>query len=160
MLKLNLMISRGKRFEGGLGEAFWGGLREGFWEFRLLDVTWCCVTWYGMLRLEHPVFGRSKRPFWTPVAPKNAISCNMKFYDHHFFSSLRIFYVKMATAYPSTEKTIFLFSFQWMGYDRDDSFWAKGKFPFVQKPSPRSYPIHSERKWKHSFLSVVGKNPV
>ena len=48
-----------------------------------------------------------------------------------------------------------------MGYDRGDSF------PFDFEPngirfgsrskgklSPRSYPIHCERKWKYSFLSA------
>ena len=51
-------------------------------------------------------------------------------------------------------KLYFHFLSQWMGYDRDDSFWTKWKFHLVQKLSPRSYPIHCERKWKYSFLSV------
>ena len=41
-----------------------------------------------------------------------------------------------------------------MGYDRGDSFLTKKKFQLVQKLSPRSYPIHCERKWNYSFLSV------
>ena len=41
-----------------------------------------------------------------------------------------------------------------MGYDHGESFWTKWNFHLVQKLSPRSYPIHSERKWKYSFLSV------
>ena len=49
-----------------------------------------------------------------------------------------------------------------MGYDRGDSFpfdFEPNGFPFSSqskgKLSPRSYPIQCERKWKHSFLSVV-----
>ena len=48
-----------------------------------------------------------------------------------------------------------------MGYDRGDSFpfdFEPNRIPFGSKSkgklSPRSYPIHCERKWKHSFLSV------
>ena len=41
-----------------------------------------------------------------------------------------------------------------MVYDRGDSFWAKGNLHLVQKPSSQSYPIHCERKWEYSFLSV------
>ena len=49
-----------------------------------------------------------------------------------------------------------------MGYDRGDSF-PFGFEPNViplgsklkEKLSPRSYPIQCERKWKHSFLSVL-----
>ena len=41
-----------------------------------------------------------------------------------------------------------------MWYDRGDRFWTKWKIHLVQKLSPRSYPIHCERKWKYSFLSV------
>ena len=46
-----------------------------------------------------------------------------------------------------------------MGYDRGDSFWTKWKFYFVKKLSLRSYPIHCERKWKYSFLSVAVHTP-
>ena len=35
-------------------------------------------------------FERRQRP--------NAIWCDMKYYAHHFFSTLRIFYVEMATS--------------------------------------------------------------
>ena len=55
---------------------------------------------------------------------------------------------------PALRKLYFHFLSQWMGYDRSDSFWTKWNFHLVQKPSPRSYPIHCERKWKYSFLSV------
>ena len=49
-----------------------------------------------------------------------------------------------------------------MGYDRGDSFpfdYEPNGIPFgsenrKEKLSPRSYPIHCERKWKYSFLSV------
>ena len=48
-----------------------------------------------------------------------------------------------------------------MGYDRGDSFpfdFEPNGTPFGSKSkgklSPRSYPIHCERKWKYSFLSV------
>ena len=34
-------------------------------------------------------------------------------------------------------------------------FEPKWKFHLVQKLSPRSYPIHCERKWKYSFFSVA-----
>ena len=40
---------------------------------------------------------RPKHPFWTSARP-NAIWCDMKFYAHHFISTLRISYVKMATS--------------------------------------------------------------
>ena len=43
---------------------------------------------------ENLIFGRQKRPFWTPVALKR----DMKLYAHSFVSTLRIFYVKMATS--------------------------------------------------------------
>ena len=46
-----------------------------------------------------------------------------------------------------------------MGYDRGDSFpfdfLKEIEFNLVQKLSPRSYPIHCERKWKYSFISVM-----
>ena len=49
-----------------------------------------------------------------------------------------------------------------MGYDRGDSFpldFEPNGIPFGSKSkrklSPRSYPIQCERKWKHSFLSVI-----
>ena len=49
-----------------------------------------------------------------------------------------------------------------MGYDRSDSFpstFEPNGIPFGSKLegklSPRSYPIQCERKWKHSFLSVL-----
>ena len=49
-----------------------------------------------------------------------------------------------------------------MEYDRGDSFpfdFEPNGIPFGSKLkgklSPRSYPIQCERKWKHSFLSVV-----
>ena len=53
-----------------------------------------------------------------------------------------------------------------MGNDRGDSFpfdFEPNGIPFGSKLkgklSPRSYPIQSERKWKHSFLSVrAGKS--
>ena len=51
-------------------------------------------------------------------------------------------------------KLYFHFLSQWMGYDSGDSFWTKWKFHLVQKLSPLSYPIHCEKKWKYSFLSV------
>ena len=48
-----------------------------------------------------------------------------------------------------------------MGCDPGDSFPFDSEpngIPFgsksKEKLSPRSYPIHCERKWKHSFLSV------
>ena len=48
-----------------------------------------------------------------------------------------------------------------MRYDRDDSFpfdFEPNGIPFSLKSkgklSPRSYLIHFERKWKHSFLSA------
>ena len=48
-----------------------------------------------------------------------------------------------------------------MGYDRGDSFpfnFEPNGIPFGSKSkvklSPRSYPIQSEKNWKHSFLSV------
>ena len=48
-----------------------------------------------------------------------------------------------------------------MGYDRGDSFpldFEPNGIPFGSKskgePSPRSYPIERERKWKYSFLSA------
>ena len=43
---------------------------------------------------ENLIFGRPKRPFWTPMAPKHDI----KFNAHHYFQPLRIFYVKMVTS--------------------------------------------------------------
>ena len=49
-----------------------------------------------------------------------------------------------------------------MGYDRCDSFpfdFEPNGIPFVSKSkeklSPQSFPIQCERKWKHSFLSVL-----
>ena len=49
-----------------------------------------------------------------------------------------------------------------MGYDRGDSFsfdFEPNEFLFGSKSkgklSPRAYPIHYERNWKCSFLSVV-----
>ena len=50
-----------------------------------------------------------------------------------------------------TEKTVFPFPLQWMGYVRGDTFYFAS---FDQNLSPRSYPIHCEMKWKYSFLSV------
>ena len=48
-----------------------------------------------------------------------------------------------------------------MGYDRSDSFPFDSEpngIPFGSKSkgklSPRVYPIHFERKWRYSFLSV------
>ena len=50
-----------------------------------------------------------------------------------------------------------------MGYDTGDSFpfnFEPNGNPFGSKSnvklSPRSYPIQCERKWKYSFLSVLG----
>ena len=43
---------------------------------------------------ENQIFGRPKRPFWTPVAPKR----DMKFHAHLYFSTLCIFCVEMATS--------------------------------------------------------------
>ena len=62
-------------------------------------------------------------------------------------------------------KLYFHFLSNWMGYDRGDTFTfdfePKGN-PFISKSkgklSPRSYPIQFERKWKHSFLSVLRIN--
>ena len=49
-----------------------------------------------------------------------------------------------------------------MGYDRGDSFpfdFEPNRNPLglktEEKLSPRSYPIQCERKWKHSFLSLL-----
>ena len=49
-----------------------------------------------------------------------------------------------------------------MGYDRGDRFpfdFEPNEIPFGSKSkgnlSPRSYPIHCERNWKYSFLSVL-----
>ena len=49
-----------------------------------------------------------------------------------------------------------------MGYDRGDSFpfdFEPNEIPFGSKLAgklpPRSYLIQCERKWKHSFISVV-----
>ena len=59
-------------------------------------------------------------------------------------------------------KLCFHFLSHWMGYDRGDSFpfgFEPNGVPFglksKEKPSPRSYPILCERKWKFSFLSVL-----
>ena len=44
-----------------------------------------------------------------------------------------------------------------MGYDRGDSFpldFEPNGIPFGSL-SPQSYPIHYERKWKYSFVSVA-----
>ena len=58
-------------------------------------------------------------------------------------------------------KLYFHFLSQGMGYDRGDGFRTKWKFHLVQKLSPRSYPIHCERKWKYSFLICRRKiNPI
>ena len=60
-----------------------------------------------------------------------------------------------------TEKLLFHFLSNWMGYGRGDSFsldFEPNRFPFgsklKEKLSPRSYPIQFERKWNTSFLSV------
>ena len=52
-----------------------------------------------------------------------------------------------------------------MGYDHGDSFsfdFEPNGIPFGSKSkgkqSPRSYPIHCERKWKYCFLSVEGSS--
>ena len=49
-----------------------------------------------------------------------------------------------------------------MGYDRGDGFafdFEPNGYSFgsksIEKLSPRSYPIQSERNWKYSYLSVV-----
>ena len=42
-------------------------------------------------------FGAQNAPFERPHRP-NAMWCNKKFYVHHFFSTLRIFYVEIATS--------------------------------------------------------------
>ena len=54
-----------------------------------------------------------------------------------------------------------------MWYDRGDSFpfdFEPNGVPFVSKSkgklSPWSYPIQCERKWKHNFLSVGGRECV
>ena len=59
-------------------------------------------------------------------------------------------------------KLYFHFLSHWMGYDRGDSFpfdFQPNGIPFGSKSkgklSPRSYPIHCERKWKHSFSVCV-----
>ena len=53
-----------------------------------------------------------------------------------------------------------------MGYDLGDSFpfyFEPNEIPFGSKskgkPSPRSYNILCERKWKHSFLSAIDSLP-
>ena len=58
-------------------------------------------------------------------------------------------------------KLVFHILSNWMGYDRGDSFpfdFEPNGIPFSSKLkgklSTRSYPIHCERKWKYSFLSV------
>ena len=50
-----------------------------------------------------------------------------------------------------------------MGYDCGDSFpfgfepnGISYRSKSNEKLSPRSYPIQCEKKWKYSFLSVVG----
>ena len=54
-----------------------------------------------------------------------------------------------------------------MGYDRGDSFplnFEPNGNPFGSKLngelSSRSYPIHCERKWKYSFLSIPRNYPL
>ena len=53
---------------------------------------------------ESWIFGHPKRPFWTPAAPKCDMIGTKWNFRHNFFTTLRIFYVKMAT---SLDKWIF-----------------------------------------------------
>ena len=62
-------------------------------------------------------------------------------------------------------KLVFHFLSHWMGYDRGDSFPFDFKPNGISfgskskgKPSPRSYAIQFERKWKTSFLSVESES--
>ena len=59
---------------------------------------------------------------------------------------------------PCTEKTILLSPFTVNGirswWQFSFRFWTKWNFHLLLKPSPRSYPIHCENKWKYSFISV------
>ena len=41
--------------------------------------------------------GAQNAPFERPQRP-NAILCDMNFYAHHIFRTLRIFYIKMSTS--------------------------------------------------------------
>ena len=63
-------------------------------------------------------------------------------------------------------KLYFHFLSNWMGYDGGDSFpfdFGPNEIQFGSKSkgklSPRSYPIHCERKWKYSFLCVFSLSP-
>ena len=70
-------------------------------------------------------------------------------------------FVYWRSSFSYTQKLLFYFLSNWMGYGRGDSFpfdFEPNGFPFCSKSkgklSPRSYPIQCERNWKYSFVSV------
>ena len=90
---------------------------------------------------------------WFACAPKNAsLMCGTgKEFSHTGLNcSLTL------------RKLVFHFLSNLLGYDHGDSFpfdFEPNGNPFGSKSkgklSPRPYPIHCERKWKYSFLSVA-----